>query len=187
MRRSLDLLYDGAGALAALFLLAIVVTVLIQVGFNIVDSLAIAFGAAPPGLVLPSYAEFTGYFLAAASFLAAAHTLRRGAMIRVALVIQRLRPATRRWVEVWCAGAGAVFAAYATYWMLLLVLESLEFGDVSPGMVPVQLWIPQSALALGLAIMTVALIDGTVAAYKGEMILDDVPEVDLASLERERG
>ncbi|MEM9781649.1 MAG: TRAP transporter small permease subunit [Pseudomonadota bacterium] len=176
MRRSLDLLYDGAGVLAALFLVAIVAVVLIQVGFNILDSLALAFGAAPPGFVLPSYAEFTGYFLAAASFLAAAHTLRRGAMIRVSLVLQRLGGETRRWVEVWCAAAGAVFAAYATYWMTLLVLESLEFGDVSPGMIAVPLWIPQTSLALGLAIMTVALIDGTAEAWRGRYLLADASE-----------
>ncbi|MEL7348463.1 MAG: TRAP transporter small permease subunit, partial [Pseudomonadota bacterium] len=153
----------------------IVATVLVQVVFNMVDALALAVGAQPVGLVLPSYAEFTGYFLAAASFLAAAHTLQRGALIRVNLVMQRLRPKSRRIAEIWCAAVGTLFSAYFTWWMILLVLESLEFNDVSPGMIPVPIWIPQLSIALGMAVFTLALADRTMAAWHGR-IADDAGE-----------
>jgi TRAP-type C4-dicarboxylate transport system permease small subunit len=111
------------------------------------------------GLVLPSYAEFTGYFLAASTFLAGAYTLNAGGHIRVALLIQNLGPASRRMVELWCAGTGAVFAVYFTWWSLLLTLESWEFNDVSPGIVPVPIWLPQSAMSVGLVILSIALLD----------------------------
>ncbi|MEL6425014.1 MAG: TRAP transporter small permease, partial [Pseudomonadota bacterium] len=83
MRQALDRLYDASGVAAAAFLALIALTVLVQVGFNIIDSLSTLIIGEAVGLVLPSYAEFTGYFLASSSFLAAAHTLRRGAHIRV--------------------------------------------------------------------------------------------------------
>jgi len=173
MRRVLDTLYDVSGALAAGFLALIAGTVLVQVGFNLVDGVAELVGGAPFGLVLPSYAEFTGYFLAASSFLAAAHTLRRGAHIRVTLVLQRLAPAPRRAAEIWCAGVATAFSAYATWWTAMLVRESLEFGDVSPGMIAVPLWLPQSSIALGLAILTVALADTCAGAVTGRALRDD--------------
>ncbi|MEL6196594.1 MAG: TRAP transporter small permease subunit [Pseudomonadota bacterium] len=172
MRRALDALYLWSGYAAAGFLVLIVATVLLQVGFTLVDAVALAVGARPVGLVLPSYAEFTGYFLAAASFLAAAHTLSRGAHIRVSLVIQRLGPRPRRWAEIWCACVGTLFSAYFTGWMVMLVLESLAFGDVSPGMIPVALWIPQLSIALGMAVFTIALADMAVGAITGRA-LDD--------------
>ena len=76
MRRLLDLIYRASGAVAALFLVAICVVVLLQVGANLIDALIKLFGGEPLGLVIPSYAEFAGFFLAGSSFFALAYTLR---------------------------------------------------------------------------------------------------------------
>lgn len=167
MRRGLDLLYRASGALAAVFLVLIAVAVLLQVGANAVDAVLAAVTGGPIGLVVPSYAEFTGFFLAAASFLALAHTLKAGAHIRVGLAITRLGRRLRLAIEAWCCLAGAALSGYFTVYATLLVLESLEFDDRAPGMVPVPLWIPQLAPALGLAVLTVALIDELVTVLKG--------------------
>lgn len=167
VRRALDLLYRGSGALAATFLLGICAVVSLQVGCNLIDFFAGLLIGRPIGLVVPSYAEFAGYFLAASSFLALAPTLRAGGHIRVSLLIGRLAPRPRRRVELWCLAAGAALAGYFTWSSLRLVLESLEFGDVSPGMVPVPLWIPQAAVTLGLAVFTLALLDELVSVARG--------------------
>ncbi|MEM7496690.1 MAG: TRAP transporter small permease [Pseudomonadota bacterium] len=172
MRDALDRLYDAAGVAAAAFLALIALTVLVQVAFNLLDSLAMLFGAEAVGLVLPSYAEFTGYFLATSSFLAAAHTLRRGAHIRVGLILQRMGPKTRQVAEVWSTGVAAILAVYFTGWMWMLVEESWRFNDVSPGLIPVAIWIPQAGMALGLTIFTVALIDACASAIKGDFIAE---------------
>jgi len=167
MRALLDGLYRASGALAAFFLVAIALVVLLQVGANLVDALIKAFGGEPIGLVIPSYAEFAGFFLAAASFLALAYTLRAGGHIRVALVLQRLGSGARHAAELWCVAAGAAISAYFTWYAWGLVLESIEFGDLSPGIVPVPLWIPQSAMALGLAVLAIALVDELVSLLRG--------------------
>lgn len=172
MRRALDALYAASGVLGAVFLALIALTVLVQVGFNIVDRLAALVTGRPIGLVLPSYAEFTGYFLAASTFFAAAHTLARGAHIRVTLVLLRLPAGARRVAEVWCAGIGLVFAAYFTWASIGLVRDSLTYGDVSPGMVAVPLWLVQAPLALGLAALTIALADRLVGALLGHVAED---------------
>ncbi|MFQ5774222.1 MAG: TRAP transporter small permease [Kiloniellaceae bacterium] len=167
MRKSLDLLYQGSGALAALFLVAICGVVLLQVGANLIDKVVGWAGGEPPGLLVPSYAEFTGFFLAASSFLALAYTLRAGGHIRVSLFIQNLSGRRRRGMELWCLLMAGLLCGYFTVFLIRLVLESLEFGDLSPGMVPVPLWIPQTAMALGLIVLTIALIDEFVRVLRG--------------------
>ncbi len=179
MRRALDALYTASGVLAAVFLVLIALAVLAQVGANLIDAIVGAVTGTPIGLVVPSYAEFTGFFLAASSFLALAHTLKRGAHIRVNLAIGRLRGRVRMWIEAWCCAAGAATAAYFTGYAALLVLESLEFDDRAPGMVPVPLWIPQSALVVGLAVLTIALADELVRVLAGRTPAYEEEEGDV--------
>jgi len=46
-------------------------------------------------------------------------------------------------------------------------MESLEYYDLSPGIVPVPLWIPQAAMVLGLAVFTIALWDDFICTAAG--------------------
>lgn len=160
-------MYAASGAAAAAFLVAICLVVLAQVACNFVDALIKLAGGRPLGLLVPSYAEFAGFFLAAASFLALAHTLRHAAHIRVLLVLQRLPGGLRRAAEVWCVAVGAVVSVFFAWYTWLLVAESREFNDLSPGIVPVPLWIPQAAMALGLTVLAIALCDELVRLARG--------------------
>ena len=139
MRRALDRLYHASGGVAAFFLAAIAAVVLMQVGANVIDALSRLLTGGPLGLLVPSYADFAGYFLAASSFLALAGTLRKETHIRVFLVVQRLGPRWRRRAEGGASGLGAGLTGYFSWYMAALVLQSWRFGDVSPGIVPVPL------------------------------------------------
>jgi len=167
LRRALDRVYAASGVVAAGFLAAIVAVVLIQVLFNVADAALAAVTGAPAGLLLPSYAEFAGYFLAASTFFALAYTLRAGAHIRVTLVVGRLPPRARRLAEVWCCAAGAGLAGAATLAAGRMTWESWRFGDVSYGLVPIPTFLPQTAMTAGLALLTVALVDAGLAAARG--------------------
>lgn len=178
MRRFLNALYCGSGMLAAMFLVAIAVIVLSQVALNVADALADWTTGSAIGLVIPSYAEFAGFFLAASSFLALAYALRSNAHIRVSLLLQHLGPRTRRLAELWCCAAGAVMAGYFAWYTVLLAVESWHFGDLSPGMVPVPLWLPQTAMALGLIVLTIALADSFVEVLRGGRPFDGEGNAD---------
>ena len=167
MRRTLDALYQVGGCLAAFFISAIAVIVLLQVGANLIDAIASAVTGEAIGLVIPSYADFAGFFLASSSFLALAYTLRFGGHIRVNLFIRRLNKKWRRWVEVWCVTVGVGISGYFAWFALALTLESIHFGDVSPGMIPVPLWIPQGVVTFGLLVLAIAFGDELVSALKG--------------------
>ena len=166
MRRVLNVLYRASGGAAALFLVAIAVVVLLQVGANVVDFAVRAAGGEPPSLLVPSYADFTGYFLAASSFLALAPTFRAGEHIRVELLIGELGPARRQVAELWCLFVAFCLCAYITYYVSRLAYEAWRFGDKSEGIVPVPLWIPQSGLLLGLAVLAIALLDAYVGVLR---------------------
>jgi len=184
MRRILDSLYRASGWAAAAFILAICLLVMAQVVLNLIDKLASNFLGEAIGLTIPSYADFTGFFLAAASFLALAYTLREGGHIRVSLVVQNLPARYRHWVEVWCVAVSGAVTVYFSFFTAFLAYESFIYNDLSPGMVAVPIWIPQMAMLLGLVVLSIALIDelvtllaGRTASYegKGENLLEKTP------------
>ena len=78
MRRSLDLLYDSAAWLAALAMVGVLVMVLASVLGRLLH------------FNLPGTDAYAGYCMAAAGFLALAHTLKKNEHIRVSLIIGRL-------------------------------------------------------------------------------------------------
>jgi len=184
MRRTLNAIYAASGALAAFFVFAIFVVVLAQTLLNLADKVAKLVSGAPLGLLLPSYAEFAGYFLAAASFLALASTLRAGGHIRVNLLIRRFAPRTRRWVEVWCCTVATVLSGYFCYQTLLLTRDSWDYGDLSYGLIAIPIWIPQSAVSLGLVILTVALLDELQWVLRGQPPCYEVDEGLLSGPEQ---
>lgn len=159
MRRILDTVYLASGWVAAGFIAAIGALVVIQVCLNLIDRVSTLFTGTAIGLTIPSYADFTGFFLAAASFLALAHTLRQGSHIRVTLFLSRLPEMAAHAAEFWCVMAAGFISIYFTWYTAVLVRESYLYHDLSPGMIAIPLWIPQSAMLAGLLILSIALID----------------------------
>lgn len=172
MRRVLDGLYTLSGGLAAAAIVLICLIVGAQVGLNILARLG------GPGLsfTIPSYADFSGYLLASASFLALAHTLREGGHVRVSLLTATLGPRARLASEVLVLLLALAVALFALRYMAGLVEESLRYGDTSPGIVPVPLWLPQSGVTLGMAIFCIALADTLVQTLRrGAPVLPEGP------------
>lgn len=154
MGKLLDRLYLIAAIAAGASIVAICLLVSTQIVLN-------GLGRAFPGIfptTIPSYADFSGYLLAAATFLAMAHTLRAGGHVRVTL-ITRVMP---RRLGMLADGAvlvlGLIVAGMVTWFMTALTLESLHYGDTSTGIVPIPLAIPQSVATLGLVLLCLALI-----------------------------
>lgn len=162
MRRALDFLYALAGALAALCIGLICLIVSAQVGLNILARV----GGSGLSFTIPSYADFAGFLLAAATFLAMATTLRSGVHIRVNLLVQRLSTRARLGFEVFALAIGGAVAGYATWYTALLVEESHRYGDMSTGIVAVPIWIPQVPMVVGLGLLTVALVDTAIDAIR---------------------
>jgi TRAP-type C4-dicarboxylate transport system permease small subunit len=157
LRKSLDALYLGSGALAAICLVAILLLIVVQMV------------ARWTGEVFPGAASYAGYAMAGASFLAFANALNRGAHIRVSILLNALPDGPKRLLDIWCFGLAAAIAWYFTYYAYWFVYWSWKFNEVSQAQDATALWIPQSVMVIGGAILAIALTDNLLhLIVKGE-------------------
>ena len=147
LRKTLDFLYLLAGILAALCLIAILALIVAQMV------------ARWTGEIFPGAPNYAGYAMAAASFLAFANALNRGAHIRVSILLNAVSPGLKRLLEIWCFGLAAAIAWYFTYYAYWFVYWSWKFKEVSQGQDAIHMWIPQSVMVLGGGLLAIALTD----------------------------
>ena len=155
MRRFLDFLYDGAAWLAALAMIGVLLMVLISILGRLLD------------FHLPGTDAYAGYSMAAAGFLALAHTLKKNEHIRVTLLIGRLTGGARRGLELWALTAAVLLAGLFAWFSLRLVWQSHQFNDMSTGNDATPLWIPQLGMAVGSVILAIAFVDELVLELRG--------------------
>ena len=160
MRRFLDFLYDAAAWAAALCMIGVLVMVLTSI-------LGRQFH-----FHLPGTDAYAGYSMAAASFLALAHTLKKGEHIRVTLLIGRLSGGTRRVLEMWSLSVAVLLSGLFAFYACRLVWQSHAFNDMSTSNDATPLWIPQLAMAVGTVLLFVALVDVWVLELRGRRAHD---------------
>jgi TRAP-type C4-dicarboxylate transport system permease small subunit len=158
LRRFLDRLYDVAGYMAAFFMVGILSMVLASVvgrlaGFNLRGSDA-----------------YAGYCMAAAGFLALAHTLKRGEHIRVTHVLEHLAEPRRRVLETAAIGIATLLGIAFAFYSTRLAYQSWDFNDISTANDATPLWIPQLAMAAGAIVFAMALIDEFVLQLRGKRV-----------------
>lgn len=158
MRKALDALYDGAAWLAALSMLGLLAMVWLSIAGR-------HFGFHVPGTD-----AYAGYLMAAAGFLALAHTLKRGEHIRVTLLVNALHGRMRRALELWALTAASALAVLGAIYSARLVWQSHLFNDMSTASDATPLWLPQLSMAVGMAILAVALIDELVLEWRGRRL-----------------
>ena len=157
LRRLLDGLYIGAGALAALCLVAILTLIVAQMV------------ARWTGNVFPGAASYAGYAMAGASFLAFANALNRGSHIRVSILLNALSTGGKRLLDIWCFAVAAAVAWYFTSYAYWFVYWSWKFNEVSQDQDATALWIPQSVMVIGGGILAIALTDNLLhLIFKGD-------------------
>jgi TRAP-type C4-dicarboxylate transport system permease small subunit len=155
MRALLDRLYLFAGYAAGAFLVAIFAIMMVmsigrEVGFNV-----------------PAGDDIVSWCMVAMSFLGLAHTFKRGEMIRVGILLERLSGRTRHVFEILSLTVAAGFIAYFAYYASGMTYDSWRFNDMAQGVLAVPLWIPQLGYCGGLLILLIALIDELVHVLKG--------------------
>jgi TRAP-type C4-dicarboxylate transport system permease small subunit len=156
MRRLLDGLYDASAWLAALAMIGVLVMVMLSI-------VSRQFGFHVPGTD-----AYAGYSMAAAGFLALAHTLKKNEHIRVTLILARLHGKARHAMEMWAISAGVVLGGLFAFYSVRLAWVSHEIHDISTSNDATPLWIPQVAMAVGSVILLIALLDEWVLELRGQ-------------------
>jgi TRAP-type C4-dicarboxylate transport system permease small subunit len=147
MRRFLDTLYALSAGLAALCLLGIFLVMMAQVVLRELNR------------QLPGADDISAYLCVATTFFALAATFKRGELIRVGMLIDRMGPGMRRAQEGLVLAVAAAIMAYVVYWTVQDTLFSLEIEEVAQGTVPFPIWIPKIAMPAGAGLLLVAIVD----------------------------
>jgi len=146
IRRTLDALYLTGGVLGALFLIAILLIIVMNMGAR---WLLIPF---------PGSTDYAGYCMAASSCFALAYALNKGAHIRVSLILTRLGT-WRRFGEIWCYGVAALMALVFARYAIKMNIWSEKLNDISQGQDKMQMWVPQLSMSIGACLLALALVD----------------------------
>lgn len=155
LRRALDALYVASGVAGAAALLAIGGLILVQVVLR------------QTGGVLPGGDDLTAFAMAACAMLPLAYAFRRGAHIRVDLVIGRFSGRARTAMEAVALTLSAAMALLFAWASVDLVSDSIAFHEVAQGMLAVPMWMPQSFMAAGAVVFAIALVDDLVVLLSG--------------------
>lgn len=142
----LDGLYLLGGIAGALFLIAILVIIVMNMGAR---WFLIPF---------PGSTDYAGYCMAASSCFTLAYALNKGAHIRVNLILSRLG-SWRRFGEIWCYGVAAVMALVFARYAIKTNIWSEKLNEISQGQDKMQIWIPQLSMSIGAVLLAIALVD----------------------------
>jgi TRAP-type mannitol/chloroaromatic compound transport system permease small subunit len=156
----------AAGYAAALCLAALLALVTAEILMSLASKV---FRGLPPDIGIAW--EYSAYLMGIAFLLGSGLTLRAGMHVRVELL---LRAGGGRFVkpfEVAAALVGAAFSGLLAWSLTRFALQSLASGQVS-GESLTPLWIPQSALALGAAVLFVQMLLRLAAAVLDQPLED---------------
>jgi C4-dicarboxylate transporter DctQ subunit len=100
--------------------------------------------------------ELVSFWLVAIVTLGAADVLRRDGHIRIDLLTEHLPPHVQGWVDVWGLLSVILLSAVLTISGWEMVTFSRKVGLLSEGYLELPLWIPQSLVPIGFALMGLA-------------------------------
>lgn len=152
MRRLLDCIYRLSGGIAAFFLACIGLAVIYDLGGQY-------FGYLPQ-----SADEIAGYCMGASAFLGLPYAMSTNEHLRVSVFIGVLSVKLQTTVNVVAFLVAIFLSGFFAYYCVSHWLLSLQLGQLSLGLLPIPLWLPKSAMALGSCLFTIAVIDHGISA-----------------------
>ncbi len=138
--------YRLSGYIAATFLILVALFILTGIASRIF------------GFYIRGLAEYSGYCMAASSFLALAYTFREKGHIRITLFLEKANKNIKRILELWCLSIATFFSGFLSFYFIKMLIISINFKERSEGADEIYIWIPQTAVALGATIFFVCVL-----------------------------
>ena len=139
-------LYRLSGYVAAVFLILVATFILLGIASRIF------------GFYIRGLAEYSGYCMAASSFLALAYTFGEKGHIRITLFLEKSKKSIRRLLELWCLFVATFFSGFLSFYFIKMLLISIKFQERSEGADEILIWIPQVSVALGSTIFFICVL-----------------------------
>jgi TRAP-type C4-dicarboxylate transport system permease small subunit len=157
LRKTLDFIYDAAGYLAAFFVFAIFVIMVVSSAMR------------EMGFRTGGTDDIVSWICAGAAFFGLAHTFKHGDFVRVGLLLEHLGPKTRRFFEFLALLIATIFIGYLCWAVSSYVRLSYVLHDMANGLIVIPKWIPQMSVALGSFLLFVALLDELILVLMGRI------------------
>jgi len=141
----LRILYRLSGYIAAVFLILVATFILTGIASRIF------------GFYIRGLAEYSGYSMAASSFLALAYTFGEKGHIRITLFLEKSKGKLRKLLELWCLFVATFFSGFLSYYFIKMLIISIQFGERSEGADEIYVWIPQLSVAIGSTIFFICI------------------------------
>ncbi|MBZ1351492.1 TRAP transporter small permease [Alcaligenaceae bacterium LF4-65] len=154
MKQAANRLVQGAGYIAGAAVVLILVLVCIEV-------IARQFGASTQVAD-----EFAGYLNAIVIFLGVGYALKEGAFIRVEIVYDKLKGATRNLAQWIIVVTSLIFAVVLTYFLAMHTLYAFEQDIRAVSVVETPEWLPMLVVTIGCLILVVQLVMFLVTRFK---------------------
>ena len=106
---------------------------------------------------IPVAWEYSSYLMAACFTFGAAMTLRAGGHIRVTLVLAKVSPKVRRWMETVLAACGVGFCGFLAWSMAYFTWRSFA-TDQTSAMSGTLVWIPQFFVTFGIVLLMIQFV-----------------------------
>ena len=142
----LKALYRLSGYKAALFLILVATFILTGIASRIF------------GFYIRGLAEYSGYCMAASSFLALAYTFVEKSHIRITLFLEKSKKNIRRFLELWCLSMATFFSGFLSFYFIKMLMISYKFQERSEGADEILIWIPQVSVALGSTVFFICIL-----------------------------
>jgi TRAP-type C4-dicarboxylate transport system permease small subunit len=155
MQKALNALYGAAAWGGAACVLLICVVMLAQALLRL------------NGTLLRGADDITAWLCAAAAFLPLASTFKRGELVRMGIFMDRLPPRAARWAELCALSVAGAFALYLAFWLANFAYETWQFDDRGQGLLAMPLWIAQVPVAVGAAVLAIAVVEEWVRVAGG--------------------
>ena len=139
-------LYQLSGYIAAMFLIFVAVFILTGIASRLF------------GFYIRGLAEYSGYCMAASSFLALAFTFGEKGHIRITLFLEKTNKNVRRALELWCLFVATFFSGFLSFYFIKMLIISIDFKERSEGADEIYIWIPQTTAAIGSTIFFICIL-----------------------------
>ena len=139
-------LYQLSGYIAAMFLVFVAIFILTGIASRLF------------GFYIRGLAEYSGYCMAASSFLALAYTFGENGHIRITLFLEKANKDIKKFLELWCLFIATFFSGFLSFYFVKMLMVSFSFQERSEGADEILIWIPQAPVALGSTIFFICIL-----------------------------
>ena len=146
LNNNLNKIYKFSGYIAAFFLILVAAFILIGISSRIF------------GFYIRGLAEYSGYCMAASSFLALAYTFGEKGHIRITLFLEKSNKSIRKILELWCLTVATFFSGFLSFYFIKMLMISFKFQERSEGADEILIWIPQTSVAIGSTIFFICVL-----------------------------